>query len=301
LCAAILCWSSVPLFLRHFALTTKLDAWTVNGIRYGFAALLLSPCILSHRRRYPHGSAIWRDALVPAAVNTLGQIGWALAPYYLDAGIIGFGIRSSFLFAVLASFWLLPDERYLLRTPSFWAGAACCLLGIVGLFAPSLRLGGTSLAGTLILLGTAIVWGFYHVTVRKYMRPYPAFDSFAVICCYTAAALLVLTFAVGKPRAVPATPAPALALVLGSAALGIAMAHVCMYSVVRRLGALIASGAEFATPFITSFGAFLLFGEQMSRAQWCGGGAVICGSLLMVVSYRPQDRSPARKPSTRSQ
>ena len=38
-------WSSVPLFLRHFA--DSIDLWTSNGWRYGFSALLWLPVLLT--------------------------------------------------------------------------------------------------------------------------------------------------------------------------------------------------------------------------------------------------------------
>ena len=107
LCGAMLCWSSVPLFLKYF--THSLDAWTVNGIRYSFAALLLLPAVFSHRRKHLPGRIIWKDALIPTLINTLGQVGWALAPYFLAASVMGFGIRSAFFFTLLGSLWFLPE------------------------------------------------------------------------------------------------------------------------------------------------------------------------------------------------
>lgn len=288
---AILCWSSVPLFLKHF--TADFDAWTVNGVRYGVAAALLMPAWLAaaRGRRRAGGRSIWIAALVPSAVNTVGQVGWAVAPYYIDASFMGFGIRSAFFFTLLGSLLFLPEERPLLRAPAFWLGAALCVAGLGGLFAGSFR-GQVSAAGTVILLATAMVWGFYGVSVRAFMREYPSHHSFGVICLYTAAALLVLMAVLGRPDRLPGTPPATVALLVISAVIGIAMAHILMYFSIRRLGPVIMGGAEFMTPFLTFAGAALLFGERLTAPQWLGGCAVIAGSLILLRARRHRFRPP---------
>ncbi len=281
---AVVFWSSVPLFLKHF--TGTLDAWTVNGVRYGVAAVLLLPaCIAARGRRGVSGRPIWRDALVPAAVNTLGQVGWALAPYHIDASFMGFGIRSAFFFTLLGSLWLLPEERGLVRAPTFWAGTAVCVAGLGLLFAGSLR-GRVSPLGSAILLGTAMVWGFYSVNVRRFMRGYAAHHSFGVICCYTAVALAVLALLFGRTSDLRAATPGTLALLVLSAICGIASAHVAMYYSLERLGPLLVAGGEFVTPFLTFAGAALLFGERLSPGQWLGGCAVVAGSVVLLRTRR---------------
>lgn len=294
--AAILCWSSVPLFLKHF--TADFDAWTVNGVRYGAAALLLMPAWLAaaRRTRDPRVRSIWMAALVPAAINTVGQIGWAVAPYYIDASFMGFGIRSAFFFTLLGSLFLLPEERPLLRTRAFWAGTALCVAGLGGLFAGSLR-GEVSGVGTVILLATAMVWGFYGVSVRACMRAYPSHHSFGVICLYTTAALLILMIALGQPGRLAQAGPRTVALLVLSAVIGIAMAHVLMYFSIQRLGPVIMGGAEFMTPFLTFAGATVLFGERLATAQWAGGCAVVAGSLVLLRARRHRFNPPACRPA----
>ena len=63
----LLGWSSVPLFLRHFA--HLIDFWTSNGWRYGFSALVWAPVLIvvMFRRQMPRG--LWKAALVPSIAN----------------------------------------------------------------------------------------------------------------------------------------------------------------------------------------------------------------------------------------
>jgi len=291
---SVACWSSVPLFLRHFAtLPEPIDAWTVNGVRYCVAAVILLPAtIAGWRKRMPPGRNIWVDALVPAAINAAGQAGWALIPYYADASVMGFGIRSAFLFALLGGMWLLPDERYLLRSPAFWIGSTICVGGVAALFGGSLR-GGTSLLGCALILGTASVWGFYMVTARRFMKHYSPHHSFGVISFYTAVAMAILALAIGDTtRLATLGPLP-IALLLVSAVIGIVCAHVLAYYAMGRLGALVASGSQFISPFLTFAGAALLFGERLSGWQWLGGICVVSGGLAMIAAHRGSRESLA--------
>src|SRR4051794_36621965 len=57
---------SIPLSLRHFTQPPhRIDAWTANGWRYAFSALLWAPVLITAaiRRTTPRG--LWRAALVP--------------------------------------------------------------------------------------------------------------------------------------------------------------------------------------------------------------------------------------------
>ena len=284
----IVCWASIPVFLKYFA-NVRLDAWTVNGVRYGCAAVLMLPFVLSYRRHPLEGRNIWRDALVPSLINALGQVGWALAPYYLDASVIGFGIRSSFLFAVAAGLWLLPPERVLMRSRLFLSGGGACVAGILLLFGGAGR-GGGSPVGYGILLATAAVWGFYGVCIRKFMHGYPPYHAFGVVCVYTAAMLVVLMLPLGHVGALASCGAKVVTALVVSAVIGIVIAHILMYAVVRRFGPLIEAGGELSTPFLTFCGAAVLFGERLTTSQWVGGIGVICGSACMVLAHRDRER-----------
>ena len=79
-----------------------------------------------------------------------------------------------------------------------------------------------------------------------------------------------------------------LGLLALSAVLGIAFAHVLMYYVLHHLGAIVMSGAEMLTPFLTFWGAALIFGERLSMLQWAGGLGLISGCVLMIGAHKPR-------------
>lgn len=285
--AAVLSWGSIPLFLKHF--TVFMDAWTVNGVRYIVGALLLLPVLRGSSRSDPGRPSLWRSALIPSLVNSISQAGFALIPYFVSASIMGFGMRASFLFTLAGSLWLLPEERRLFFSRLFWAGGALCMAGIFALFWGSMRQATASVPGLLILYGDAAAWGFYGVTVRKYMRGYPPHRSFAVISLYTAGILTVLMLIFGRISALAEQDPQTLGLIVLSAGIGISLGHVLMYYVLGHLGAIIEGGAEMVTPFLTFAGAALIFGERLSALQWAGGLGVIAGCALMISANK---RSP---------
>jgi len=284
LTGAIVSWSSIPLFLKYF--TGYLDAWTVNGIRYGLAALMLLPVLRPQRARQTPGTSLWKAALVPALINTAGQVGWGLIPYFVSASVMGFGIRASFFFTLAGSLLLLPEERYLFRSRAFWCGSAVCIAGVSSLFWGSLRQSTASLPGLLLLLLASGVWGFYGVSVRRFMRGHPPHRAFAAICLYTATLVCILMFAVGRFAALGTLSPGLFSMLFVSAVLGIAVAHVLMIYVLNRLGAVVEAGAEMATPFLTFCGASLIFGERLSPLQWAGGLGVVLGCALMILAHK---------------
>ena len=283
LVAAVLSWGSIPLFLKHF--TVSMDAWTVNGARYIVGTILMLPALRGAFRPEPEGTSLWRSALVPSLVNSVSQAGFALIPYFATASVMGFGMRTSFLFTVAGSLWLLPEERRLLFSRLFWAGGTLCLAGICALFWGSMQQA-ISVPGLLLLFGDASAWGFYGVTVRKYMRGYPPHRSFAVISLYTAGVLAVLMLLFGRVSALAEQEPGMLGLLILSAAIGISLGHVLMYYVLGHLGAIIESGAEMVTPFVTFLGAAMLFGERLSGLQWAGGLGVITGCAFMISAHK---------------
>jgi len=296
---SMFCYAVVPIFLRYFR-RVGLDPWTVNGLRYAVAALFWLPFVVGSMRRLgrpgneasDHHRNVWRDALVPTAINLLGQIGWGICPYFAenDAATIAFTIRTSFLFTMLFGFALIPSERPLLKRPLFLIGAAVCVGGVVLMFVQKLNVSG-SWHGMAFLLATALVWGGYAVSVRRCMSGYPIRLAFGVVSLYTACGLLVGMLinvgwmsARGQRWALPAQGPGVWALLILSAFIGIAFGHVLYYRGIHRLGPIISSGILLAGPFVTFVGSWLVLGETITALQLAGGVSVILGGACLLMS-----------------
>ncbi len=312
LLAAMAGFGLIPIFLRYF--TDYLDAWTVNGVRYSIGALFWLPFLLFLERDpaaladmdggaeksgtvreygeerhsvHPAGflrpGNVWLDAIVPSVVNVIGQAGFGVCPYYVPASTLGFILRLSFLFTILFGFVFLADERLLGRKPAFWLGAVVSVLGVVLMFVTKLQAADDASWKVIpIIVGTALAWGGYSVSVRYYMASYSARQSFGVISIYTSVALVALMFFWGKPGLL-ATLAPHLwGLLMGSALIGIAFGHVLYYRGIHRLGPVVANGIMLITPFVTYLAAASILHEQLDLVELAGGILVVAGGACLV-------------------
>lgn len=269
----VLTWASMPLFMKYF--TGFMDGWIMNGLRYSMAILIWSPYLLVKWRRGEISAGIFRDARYPALAHMFGQVCWGLAPYFNDASMMHFIGRSTFLFMILFSFVVLHEERRLIGRPIFWIGVMATILGIVLMYIGGAEQGSTSPLGVLLLLGAGAGWAAYGVTIKKFMGAHSARLSFGVVSLYVLPGLWALMFAFGDWRVMADFELSLWGWILLSGFLGIALAHVLLYVVVKRYGPIVSDGVFQLIPFVTVVGAYLLFGETMTWLQWMGGFVLI--------------------------
>lgn len=280
---AILCWASVPVFLR--ALAHSIDAWTANGLRYPLAAVLYWPILLAAWRSGRLDPGLWRRALIPAGVTFAGQILWALAPYYLEAPLIAFLGQTSVIWGIVGAMVLFPDERTLLRSPRFYAGLVLAALGAASLaISRGVLEGKGARVGVLIMLACGFFFGLYAVSVRRCMRRDSPLLAFGVVAQYVSLGTvgLMLLFAPAAPLA--RFDLKGWGVMAASSVLGIAVAHVLLYTAVQRLGAALAHGVSLAKPFLTLVLAYLVLGETLTPTQVAAGVAMVAGGAILLSS-----------------
>ena len=187
----LLFWTSIPLFLKYFA--DHIDAWTSNGWRYGFSALLWLPLVVIGllRGRLPRG--IWRAALVPSLVNAVSQVTFTTAHYKIDPALLTFGLRSHMLFAAVGAYIMFADERRIIRSPVYLVGMAALIVGTSGaILLGDQQVTDAHVQGIILSVLSGLLFAGYAIAVRKYMAGYGSVVSFAVISQYTAAAMVSL-------------------------------------------------------------------------------------------------------------
>lgn len=276
-------WSSVPLFLKYFA--DHIDAWTSNGWRYGFSALLWLPVVIvvAYRKRLPAG--LWRAALVPSLVNSAGQVCFTWAHYKIDPGLLTFGLRSQILFAALGAFLLFPAERRIIRTRGYLIGMVVVLTGTAG----AVLLGDDPVdfrhaAGVTLAISSGLLFAMYGLAVRKYMRGFNSVLAFAAISQYTAIAMVALMLVLGDRGGLTALDLTTEQFfwLLVSAVIGIALGHVFYYMSIARLGVAVSAGVLQLQPFGVAVGSYILFSEVLTVGQWISGCVAVCGAILML-------------------
>ncbi len=289
LIGAMLCWGCIPIFLRDFIVRKGLEAWAVNAVRYVVGAAVWLPVVVILVRRGEDraagGRSIWRDALVPSAINVVAQATYGVSPAYASAPTIGFVLRLSFLFTLLFGLLFVREERRLVRQPTFPFGVLLCLAGVAAMFVEGLSSrGGASATGMVILLVSTVGWGGYAVSVRKFTAGYSARLGFGVISLYTAGGLLVLGLAFGRPASLAGASAGVWAALVVSSVIGVTLGHVLYYRAIHRLGPVVSVGVLLAQPFVTDAGAAVFLGETLSALQTVGGLAVVGGGALLLAA-----------------
>ncbi|HZW10414.1 MAG TPA: DMT family transporter [Phycisphaerales bacterium] len=294
---ALVGWSSIPLFLKHFA--GLIDPWTSNGWRYAFSALFWSPVIVIGlaRRSLPPG--IWRAALWPSLINCAAQVVFCLAHYKIDPGLLAFGLRSNIVFTTVGAAIMFASERRVIRSPGFMLGVMLVIAGTTG----TILLGegvpaGSTLTGVVLAISAGAGFAAYALAVRRCMHGVNAIQSFAVISLYTAAGMVALMLVYGREAGLgalglvgrPLGDAPAVpilfdqfGMLLLSSLIGIALGHVAYYYAIARLGVAVSSGVVQLQPFFVSLGSLALFGEELTPLQWGSGGIAVSGATLILV------------------
>jgi drug/metabolite transporter (DMT)-like permease len=281
LLGAVVFWSSVPLFLKYF--TGYIDSWTANGIRYPFAALLYLPWLFYYRKKEFLPKKLWKLALIPSLINTIGQIFWAWTPYFIDPGLISFLIKLSPLWAVIGSFILFQNERVLIRSPNFWLGFLLAVVGfVVMILGGNYTYGKATLTGIAMIFFTSICWAGYHLSVRRNLSTLDSRTAFGMVAVLTSIGLSGCMFLFGKSEQALVIPAGISLLILLSGTIGIATAHLLFYFSIKRIGIAICASTNLASSFITAVLSRILYRESLTPIQWIAGLVLVTGGILLV-------------------
>jgi drug/metabolite transporter (DMT)-like permease len=310
----LLGWSSVPLFITHFA--SDLDVWTSNGVRYGFSALLWAPVLIWHWSRKSLPNNLLRAAVFPALFNAIGQVVFAWSFYKTDPTTATFGLRMQIVFVAIGAYLLFPAERELLRRPLTWLAIALVLAGVCGtiFLAPGARAGvsGVDPASHLIGVAMAITGGLlfagYGLAVRRCMHGYHPVTAFAAISQYTALIMVSLMLIFARDVHTHAwngglsawlLPAGPFALLLLSSVIGIALGHVFYYIAIARLGVAVSSGVIQLQPFLVAIGSYFILAKPVTTGQMITGVIAVAGAVLLLTMQWLVSKQLKRDPAMR--
>ncbi|MFO0577724.1 MAG: DMT family transporter [Polyangia bacterium] len=290
----LLGWSSIPLFQKHFSHT--IDAWTSNGWRYGFSALLWMPALIYAQRRGTLPTELWTAALWPSLFNTLGQVAFTWAFYLIDPGLGTFGLRLQIVFVTLGAAALFESERRIVRRPGFVLGLMLVTFGTLGTLLLGTGFGQrATLLGVLVAISSGVIFAGYALSVRRFMHGMQPLTAFAAISLYTAIGSVVLMLLLGERHGatVFALPKGLIGQLLLSSVIGIGLGHTLYYASIARLGVAVSAGVIQLQPFLVAAASFFLFGERLSALQWgCGSLAVLGAATILLVQQRACRTAP---------
>ncbi len=294
-------WTSIPLFLRHFATGEHaIDAWTANGWRYGVSALLWAPVLLIGLAKGTLPAGLWLAALVPSIFNIIAQIAFALAPYFVGPGLMTFSMRLQIIFLTVGAALLFPAERKVIKTFGYIAGISMVMIGTaVTLMLQPGGLGGGTAMGVGISIAAGLFYAAYGLAVRKWMQGFHPFTAFAAVSQYTAAAIVILMLIYGDDHGLTAwrLPPGEFTMLILSSIVGIGLGHTLYFASISRLGLAVSAGVIQLQPITVSIGSFMLFDERLTPFQWLGGFVAIAGAVVMLVAQHRLAKATPPPPS----
>lgn len=285
-CLGALCfWAVGPNFIKY--LTEYTDVWTQNFLRYSVACLFWLPFLGLSIRRGRLDRSIWRRALLPAAANIIMQSLWAAAFYYIDPAFMVLLTKTNIIWIAGFSLIFFSEERALVGSKRFWAGLGLCVAGVAGVlyFKNDFAAKGT-LTGVAIGLACAFMWGLYTVTVKMAFRDIDSRHGFSVISIYTVIGLGVFALKFGDMPACLGMGLRPWAVIVISAVLSIALAHVLYYTAMKRIGATIPALVILAQPVPVLAISHFVFGESLRMLQLVFGVVLLIGAGLAIWSQR---------------
>lgn len=282
---ALAFWALGPNFIKY--LTEYLDLWTQNFIRYCIACLFWLPFLALSIRKGRLDRSIWRRAMLPAAANIIMQSLWAAAFYYIDPAFVVLLSKTSIIWIAAFSLLCFPEERPLIKSKRFWGGLGLCVVGVLGVlyYNGELAAKGT-ITGVAVGLACAFMWGVYTVTVKVAFRDFDSRSGFAVISIYTVIVLGVVAVMFGDVPACLDIGVRPWAVVVISAVLSIALAHVLYYTAMKRIGATIPALVILTQPFPVLAISHFAFGESLKMLQLVFGVMLLIGAALAIWSQR---------------
>jgi drug/metabolite transporter (DMT)-like permease len=199
----------------------------------------------------------------------------------------------------LFSLTLFADERPLVRSPLFWTGAVLSLTGLAGVILCNPHFGSaTTWTGIALALGASLAWAGYTISAKIVFAHTDSRLSFAVITVYTVIGLSVLAMLFGEPSRLHDLKLREVSYIVFSGIISIALAHVCFYAAIRRIGATIPSMINLLTPFCVLVLSSVIFKERLTGGQWVFGIALLTGIALAVRArtYISGSRIPLETP-----
>jgi drug/metabolite transporter (DMT)-like permease len=286
--ATLACWSSAPIFIEY--LTSSVDVWTQNLLRYAAACLFWLPLLLLDARAGRLTKSVFKRALLPAIPSVVMQTLWGAGFYYMEPAFVSLLAASALLWAVVFSVVFFRDERRLLTGVRFWLALALSMLGLVGVLVNKHGFAERyTIIGIVLILAYGFVWGLYTVAVKVAFKDIDSRTGFSVVTIYAVAGLAVLAAAFGRPSMCLAMSAAGWLSAIVSGIVAIALGHVLFYISIRRIGTTIPSLVQLSHPFVVLALSYAIYGESFTIPQILFGLVLLGGSALAISQQAPRE------------
>jgi drug/metabolite transporter (DMT)-like permease len=265
-----LIWGASFLFIAEGLESVGPNGLTFARILVGFVTLGLVPSARAPIRREDRGKV----ALLGLIWLALPLSMFPLAEQRVSSALTGMMNGANPLFVAIVAAGLsrrLPGRDVLL-------GLAVGLAGTVLVAWPSLRVGGSSLDGVLLILAGVTCYGF----ALNLARPLQQRSGALPVIWRAQAWALLMTAPLGLPELLQAhwRPGP-LFSVLALGALGTGLAYVLLAVAAGRMGATRASATTFLIPGVALLLGWAIRGERVAALSIVGSVVCVAGAWVM--------------------
>jgi drug/metabolite transporter (DMT)-like permease len=254
------------------------DPLAFNSLRYLLASLFVYAVLRSRGPlALPARADMPRILVLGIVGNFIYQLGFILGLERTRAG------NASLLLALVPVIILALSWRSEPRQGRrIWGGALLSVVGVALVSGSTLLAEGVStLAGDLLLLGSAFVWAIYTVGTRPLIARYGSTPTTAWTL-WVGAVFIVLA---GVPALLRQEWEPVDAVVWGglfySALLSIGLAYLLWYRGVQRIGGARTAVFSNVTPVVALATGWLWLGETLTLAALLGVAMVLAGLMIV--------------------
>lgn len=258
----------------------ELPAFTIAVLRLLPAIALLLVIVLPLGYRLPATWAEWRMFVAFSVINsTLPFVLVVWGQSQFSGGMAAVFNATAPLFGVFLAHLLTHDEKLSFNKV---AGILVGIGGVAVLTGADLgQASGASVLARLALISAPLCYVLANIYARRRLGGY---DPFVIATMQSVGGLpsaLLLAIVVDQPWSLPMPSLAALAAVFGMGTLGMGLASLCHYTVLRRAGttnALVVTLIMPLTPIL--LGGFFL-GDRLSVTDMIGAG-IIAAALLLI-------------------
>jgi drug/metabolite transporter (DMT)-like permease len=269
---AIMVWSGSLVMLR-LGMTTNLNAYDLTMLRFGVAAVLLTPVALGRgtgtNRLRPMGVVAMVIAFGAPYVMLI-SLAMKTAPAVV-AGALNPGVMA--IASVLLARAVSGDKVGVARGVGLALAAAGIALFVLA--------GGAVTTGHFILIVTGIMWAVYALIVRQ--AAVPALNATALVAVFSAIFFLPV-YLIALPKKIFVAPLPDILLQAGFQ--GVLVSVVAIYSFNRSaelLGPVAGASLPALIPVVTLGLGFMLLGETASAGAIVSAIVVTLGLAVILV------------------
>lgn len=259
----------------------KVSDETLAPLQVAFGRVLCGTVVLllllpASRTALPRNPRVWGHlAVVAVFYNAVPFALFAYGEQRISSVLAGIWNATTPLFTVPVAFVVLGDER---PSRARLAGLAIGFAGVLVVLHAWSGFGGSSLQGNLFCLGAAACYGLGITYTRRFLAGQPE-GPISLAAGQLACASVELGVATVVGTAAPAgLPGRVVASVVTLGVLGTGLAYVLSYTVIRDVGATVASTVTYLIPVFSTLAGVLLLGEPLSWNQPVGAVVIVAGA-----------------------